>query len=77
MRRFELVLLFAAVFAVAWPAVFGVRSRRGIVAGGLIAALIAQLQIEGFSVADNSALRACRWFGGGRHPVHRSTTHVG
>ena len=48
MRRFELVLLFAAVFAVAWPAVFGVRSRRGIVAGGLIAALIAQLQIEGF-----------------------------
>lgn len=48
MRRFELLLLFAGVFAVAWPAVFGIRPRRGIASGLLFAALIAQLQIEGY-----------------------------
>lgn len=48
MRRFELVLAFAAVFAIGWPVVFGIRPRRGIVAGALAAALIAQLQIEGY-----------------------------
>jgi dienelactone hydrolase len=47
LRRFELVLAFAAVFAVAWPVVFGVRPRRGIVAGTLVVTLVAQLQIEG------------------------------
>jgi dienelactone hydrolase len=48
LRQFELLLLFGGVFAVAWPAVFGVRPRRGIASGLLFAALIAQLQIEGF-----------------------------
>ncbi|HEX9763594.1 MAG TPA: hypothetical protein VGA97_10885 [Acidimicrobiia bacterium] len=48
MRRLELVLTFAAVFAVAWPVVFGVRPRRGIVAGVLTICFIAQLQFEGF-----------------------------
>jgi dienelactone hydrolase len=48
LRRFELILAFAAVFAIGWPVVFGVRPRRGIVAGSLLAALVAQLQIEGY-----------------------------
>ncbi|REK20808.1 MAG: hypothetical protein DWQ40_04980 [Actinobacteria bacterium] len=48
MRRFELLLLFAGVFAVAWPALFGVRPRRGIASGLIFAALIAHLQVEGF-----------------------------
>lgn len=48
MRRFELVIAFAAVVAVLWPVVFGVRPRRGIVAAILIAAFIAHLQVEGF-----------------------------
>jgi dienelactone hydrolase len=43
-----LVLVFAAAFAVAWPVVFGVRPRRGLVALLLAAALFAQLQFEGF-----------------------------
>jgi hypothetical protein len=47
LRRFELILLFAAVFAVAWAAIFGVRTRRGIAAGVLLAAFIAHWQIEG------------------------------
>ena len=41
-------MLFAALFAVLWPVVFGVRPKRGIAAGILVTALIAQLQIEGF-----------------------------
>ena len=40
--------MFAAVFAVLWPVVFGVRPKRGIAAGVLATALIAQLQVEGF-----------------------------
>lgn len=48
MRQFELLLLFSCVFAVAWPAVFGVRPRRGIASGLMFAMLIAQLQIGGF-----------------------------
>jgi dienelactone hydrolase len=48
LRRFELVLVFAAAFAVAWPVVFGVRPRRGLVALLLAAILFAQLQLEGF-----------------------------
>jgi len=47
LRRFESFLLFAEVVAVAWPALFGVRPRRGIVAGLLAAAVAAQLQLEG------------------------------
>lgn len=48
MRRFELALTFVAAFAVYWPVVFGVRPRRGIVALVVSAALIVQLQFEGF-----------------------------
>lgn len=48
MRRFELVLAFVAAFAIGWPVVFGVRPRRGIVAGVMTVALIAQLQLEGY-----------------------------
>lgn len=48
MRRFELILIFASAFAVLWPVVFGVRPRKGIVAGVLVAAVLAQLQVEGF-----------------------------
>ncbi|HEX6299874.1 MAG TPA: hypothetical protein VF148_05390 [Acidimicrobiia bacterium] len=48
MRRFELIILFASVFAVGWPVVFGVRPRRGLVALTLAAALFVQLQFEGF-----------------------------
>lgn len=47
LRRFELVLVFVAAFAVYWPVVFGVRPRRGIVALVLSTALIVQLQFEG------------------------------
>lgn len=48
MRPLELALAFVAAFAVFWPVVFGVRPRRGIVALTLMAALVAQLQLEGF-----------------------------
>ena len=47
MRRFELILVFTALFAVGWPVVFGVRTRRGIVALLLIGAFVAHWQIEG------------------------------
>jgi acetyl esterase/lipase len=47
LRRFELFLIFGEAFAVAWPAVFGVRTRRGIVAALLLALFIAHWQIEG------------------------------
>jgi dienelactone hydrolase len=47
LRRFELILIFAEVFAVAWAAIFGVRTRRGIAAGVLLAAFVAHWQIEG------------------------------
>ncbi|MEX1038551.1 MAG: hypothetical protein WDZ96_06830 [Acidimicrobiia bacterium] len=48
MRQFELLLLFSCVFAVTWPAIFGVRPRRGIASTLMFVALIAQLQIGGF-----------------------------
>lgn len=47
MRRFELFLIFAEAFAVAWPAVFGVRTRRGIAAALLFALFIIHWQVEG------------------------------
>jgi hypothetical protein len=40
--------MFAAVFAVLWPVVFGVRPRRGIVAVTLIAAFFVHVQFEGY-----------------------------
>lgn len=48
MRPFETYLAIACVAAILWPALFGVRPRRGIVAAGLIALLIVQLQVEGY-----------------------------
>jgi len=48
LRRFELILAFAEAVAVGWPVVFGVRPRRGIVAGVLVTALAAQLILEGY-----------------------------
>lgn len=47
MRRFELILVFGEVFAVAWPSIFGIRTRRGIVAGLILALLVVQWQSEG------------------------------
>jgi hypothetical protein len=44
LRSFELLLVFATVFAVAWPVVFGTRPRRGVVAGVLSVALLVQIQ---------------------------------
>ena len=40
--------MFAAVFAVLWPVVFGVRPRRGSVAVTLIAVAVIHLQVEGY-----------------------------
>lgn len=48
MRTFETYLAIACVTAIVWPALFGVRPRRGIVAVALPAAIIVQWQIEGF-----------------------------
>lgn len=48
MRQFELILIVASLFAVVWPAVFGIRPRRGIAAVVLVGAVVAQLQLEGF-----------------------------
>lgn len=48
MRRFELLLAFVALVAVVWPAVFGVRPRRGIVSVSLIGSFVIHLQLEGF-----------------------------
>ncbi len=47
MRRLELLVALVAVFAIGWPVVFGVRPRRGIVAGTAIVAVLAQLRFEG------------------------------
>jgi dienelactone hydrolase len=40
-------MVFGAAFAVGWPAVFGVRTRRGIVAAVLLALFVLQWQVEG------------------------------
>ena len=40
-------MVFGALFAVGWPAVFGVRTRRGIVAAVLLALFVLHWQIEG------------------------------
>lgn len=47
MRTFEQFLVFGEVLAIAWPAIFGVRTRRGIVAALLAALFVAHWQIEG------------------------------
>ena len=48
MRQFEIVLLVVVLFAVLWPAVFGVRPRRGLIGGALLAAAAAQMLLEGW-----------------------------
>lgn len=48
MRRFELLLTFAGLFAVLWPVLFGVRPRRGIASGLIFVVLIAHFRVEGF-----------------------------
>jgi pimeloyl-ACP methyl ester carboxylesterase len=40
--------VFACLVAVVWPVVFGVRPKRGILATGLLALWILQLQLEGY-----------------------------
>jgi dienelactone hydrolase len=47
-RDLELLLLGASALAVIWPAIFGLRSKRGIVFVGLLGAVIAQLVVEGY-----------------------------
>ncbi|HEX6148093.1 MAG TPA: hypothetical protein VF083_15060 [Acidimicrobiia bacterium] len=47
MRRFELFLVFGEAFAVGWPAVFGVRTRRGIAAGLLLALFVIHWRVDG------------------------------
>jgi dienelactone hydrolase len=47
-RSFELYLAGGCVFAIVWPALFGVRPRRGVVALGMPLLVIVQWQIEGF-----------------------------
>jgi dienelactone hydrolase len=48
LRRLELVLAAAALVAVVWPVVFGVRPKRGVMAVTLLVGVAAQLQVEGF-----------------------------
>jgi len=48
LRNLEFALLSVTVAAVLWPAVFGVRPRRGVIAALLAAAAGLQLQVEGF-----------------------------
>jgi predicted dienelactone hydrolase len=47
LRRFELFLVFGELFAISWPAVFGVRPKRGIASGVLVTLWVAHWQIEG------------------------------
>lgn len=42
-----MILVFGELFALGWPVLFGVRTRRGIVAGGLAALLVIHWQVEG------------------------------
>jgi predicted dienelactone hydrolase len=48
LRRFELILAGVCAAAVVWPAFFRNRSRRGIVFGATLTAVIAQLVLEGY-----------------------------
>ncbi len=47
MRTFEFALVYGGVFAIGWPAIFGVRTRRGIVAVLLLALFVMHWRIEG------------------------------
>jgi dienelactone hydrolase len=48
LRPFETYLAIGCVAAILWPALFGVRPRRGIVAVTLVVLLVVQLQTEGY-----------------------------
>ncbi len=48
MRTFETYLVVGCVVAILWPALFGIRSRRGIFAAGLVLLVILQWQVEGY-----------------------------
>lgn len=48
MRPFEIYLSIACVTAILWPALFGVRPRRGILAAVLPGMLVVQWQVEGY-----------------------------
>lgn len=48
MRPFEIYLAAAAAAAILWPALFGVRPRRGIMAAVLVVMLGIQWQLEGY-----------------------------
>ncbi|HJU52404.1 MAG TPA: hypothetical protein VJ815_08735 [Acidimicrobiia bacterium] len=48
MRALEIALAGFCAAAVAWPAIFGVRSRRGLVLAGSLGIVVAQLLGEGF-----------------------------
>lgn len=48
LRRLELVLAVVCAAAIVWPALFGTRSRRGLVFLAAIGAAISQLVLEGF-----------------------------
>lgn len=48
MRRFELVLTLICGAAVIWPALFGVRSRRGLIFALTLGSLLLQLIAEGY-----------------------------
>lgn len=48
MRPFEIYLAAACAVAIVWPALFGVRPRRGILTAVLLGMLIVQWQVEGY-----------------------------
>jgi predicted dienelactone hydrolase len=48
LRRFELILAGVCAASIVWPALFGIRSRRGVVFGATVAAVVAQLVLEGY-----------------------------
>jgi alpha-beta hydrolase superfamily lysophospholipase len=48
LRPFEIYLAIACVAAIVWPALFGVRPRRGILVVVLLGMVVLQWQIEGF-----------------------------
>lgn len=48
MRAFETYLAIGCAVAIVWPALFGVRTRRGIVVGVLVVLVGLQLRVEGY-----------------------------
>ncbi|MGH8911748.1 MAG: hypothetical protein ACRDVD_04485, partial [Acidimicrobiia bacterium] len=48
MRSLETYLTIGCAIAILWPALFGIRSRRGIVAAAMLALVALQWQVEGY-----------------------------